>query len=150
MCLYSQSKPSGHPVMWVSHAESVSWHDNHCIACIRAATSIECRSKDYYYDAVVFLDNQFNNDTRGSGVGGALFITGMAKPTREACYEGIIVQDFQSYIKQSREHEAILQCVTAVLHRDFNRYSRTDGGRLHIRLVHLTLWSKCESSLQLT
>lgn len=68
-------------------------------------------------------------------MGGSFFVTeGMTKATREACYEGIAVQDFRSYIQRSREHEAILRCVTHVLHREFNRYRRTDGGRVCVLL----------------
>lgn len=52
-------------------------------------------------------------------------VEGRIKATNEACYDGNLVQDFQFYIKQSREHDAILHCVKDVLHRDFNRYCKT-------------------------
>lgn len=133
-----------------------SWHDNHCTACIPSYV-LHPFTKDKpkaYYCSLLLLFGWFgksfwlnNNDHMG---GQFLRMEGMTKATRGTCYEGITVQDFRSYIKRSREHEAILQCVTDVLHREFNRYRRTDGGRVRVLLVSsLSLWSNDEFSLEL-
>lgn len=57
-------------------------------------------------------------------------MAGTIEAAHEACYDRITAQDFRFYVVQSREHETILQRVTDVLHRDFNRYCRASLSHL--------------------
>lgn len=61
----------------------------------------------------------------------------MEGATRKTCYEGTAVQNFKLFMERSREHEVIVPYLSEILQQEFNRYSRTDGGRPSA-LVRLT------------